>query len=90
MAFAVIAVSALAALPVTAGAVERSADGVRNVERSAVRHKVRHVRQVVRHVAPRVTNEGYRESYGYAPQPWFGTGTYNGVNRWGAAPGSIW
>src|SRR5438552_13773938 len=50
IAFAAIAISALAALPATAGAVERNADGVRNIERSVVRHKVRHVR----HVAPRV------------------------------------
>jgi hypothetical protein len=84
IAFAVIAVSALAALPVTAGAVERNADGVRSVERSTVRHKVR------RHAAPRAYNEGYRESYGYATEPQFSTGTYNGVNRWGAQPGSYW
>ena len=92
IAFAAIAISALAALPATAGAVEQSADGIRNVERSAVRqqHKVRHVRQVARPLAPRVTDEGYRESYGYATEPQYGTGTYNGVNRWGAAPGSIW
>jgi hypothetical protein len=87
IAFAAIAVSALAALPVTAGAVERNADGVRNVERTAVRqHKQRHVR----HLAPRVTNEDYRESYGYVPEPQFSTGTYNGVNRWNAQPGSYW
>ena len=82
--FAAIAVSALAALPVTAGAVERNADGVRNVERSVARPKVRHVR----HTAPRVYGEDYRESYGYEPS--YSTGTYNGVNRWGGAPGSIW
>ncbi|WP_157100011.1 hypothetical protein [Rhodoplanes sp. Z2-YC6860] len=82
---AAIAISALAAIPVTAGAVEQNADGVRNVERSMVRHKVRHVRNT----APRAYGEGYRESYGYADEPW-STGTYNGVNRWGGAPGSIW
>src|SRR5215216_4351507 len=86
-AFAAIAISALAALPATAGTVERSADGVRNVERSTVRqHKVRHVR----HLAPRVSDEDYRQSYGYVYEPQSSTGTYNGVNRWGAAPGSIW
>lgn len=84
IAFAAIALSALAALPATAGAVERNADGVRNVERSVVRHKVRHVRAV----APRAYDEGYRDSFAYQPQ--FTTGTYNGVNRWGGAPGSIW
>src|SRR5882724_12961887 len=55
MAFAAIAISALAALPATAGAVERNADGARNIQRSTVRQQVRHVR----HVAPR----GYDESY---------------------------
>src|SRR5437868_10494582 len=72
MAFAAIAISALVALPATAGAVERTPDGARNVERSVVRHKVRHVR----HVAPRGYDEDYRESYGYASDPWFGAGTY--------------
>ena len=91
IAFAAIVISALTALPATAGAVEQSADGIRNVERGAVRqqHKVRHVR----HVAPRSYDEGYRESYGYVYEPAFGSGTYNGyngVNRWGAAPGSYW
>lgn len=82
---AAIAISALAALPATAGAVEQSADGVRNVGRSLVRHKVRHVRNI----APRVYDEGYRESYRHTYEPWT-TGTYNGVNRWGGAPGSVW
>ena len=58
---------------------------VRNVERGVVRHKVRHVRNI----APRAYGEGYRESYGYAYEPWT-TGTYNGVNRWGGGPGSVW
>ncbi len=83
IALAAITLSALAALPATAGAVERNADGVRNVERSTVRHKVRHV-------TPRVADQGYRESFGYAYEPQYSTGTYNGVNRWGAAPGNIW
>ena len=86
IAFAAIAISALIALPVAAGAVEQNADGVRNVERSAVRHKVRHVR----HVAPRGYDESYRESYGYVYEPSYSPGTYNGVNRWGAQPGSYW
>jgi hypothetical protein len=83
---AAVAISALVAIPATAGAVEQSADGVRNVERSVVRHQVRHVRNIT----PRAYNEGYRESYGYAYEPWGTTGTYNGVNRWGGAPGSVW
>jgi hypothetical protein len=82
---AAIAISALAAVPVTAGAVEQGVDGVRNVERSVVRHKVRHVRNT----ALPAYDEGYRQSYGYAYEPW-STGTYNGVNRWGGAPGSVW
>lgn len=86
IAFAAIALSALAALPATAGAVEQNSDGVRNVERSVSHHKMRHAR----YTAPRAYDEGYRESYGYAYQPWGGTGTYNGVNRWGGAPGSVW
>jgi hypothetical protein len=83
---AAISIAALAALPATAGAVEQSAYGVRNVERSVVRHKARHVRNI----APRGYDEGYRESYGYAYEPWGATGTYNGVNRFGGAPGSVW
>jgi len=86
IAFAAIAITALAALPVTAGAVEQNADGARNIERSVVRHKVRHVR----HVAPRAYDESYRQSYGYVYEPSYSPGTYNGVNRWGAAPGNYW